>query len=121
MKDLIKKNKLKIDYKYVRNILENNTQAIINCEYILMDIKPYRRSIFLQIYGKKNDKEKIWRNKQAHDKLLWIETVLLNKFEKEEFVEHILKAISMFRDKQKVVKSFLLALEYDLQEEIKNV
>jgi len=121
MNILRKSDKYKIDYKYIQNILENKQSAIINCEYILMDIKPYRRNIFLQIYGKKNQFEKVWRNKSPEEKLEWIQTELMKKFDKDEFVEHILKAISMFSTSEKMVKTFYLALEVDFNEVKQNV
>lgn len=121
MKELILKPKLEVDYEYIENILRVKDTAIINCEYILMDIKPYRRSIFLQIYGKKNEFQKTWKILDFKQKMNWIETVLLPKYEKDEFIEHLLKAISMFSRREDVLKSFYMALEVDLKEGNENV
>lgn len=121
MKNLFLRKKLDVDYETIKYILEVRETAIINCEYILLDIKPYRRSIFLQIYGKKNGFEKIWKKYTPEQKMEWISNVLLDKYPKEEFVEHILKAINMFSSREDIVNTFYLALEVDLKEVKQNV
>lgn len=112
--------KLKIDYNKIQEILLNKESARLNCIYMLMDFKPYRKSIFLQILGKGNKFNKVWQDLEYKDKMLWIQDNMFHKWSTEEFVEHILQAIVMFENNDIIVKSIILALEVDLME-IKNV
>jgi hypothetical protein len=115
IKNLFNKKKNNIDFDKIEIILREKESAIINCEYILMDIKPYRRNIFLQIYGKNNSFESEWKNFDYSFKLEWIKHKLLTRFTKDEFVEHIKKAILMFSSNEMVVKTFIMALEVDFE------
>jgi hypothetical protein len=113
--------KIKLNYEKIRKILEDKESARLNCTYILMDFKPYRKSIFLQILGKRNFFEKNWKNLNFKEKMLWIEQNMFTKWDKYEFTDHIIKAMVMFEKSEFIKKSFVMALEVNLKEEIQNV
>jgi len=110
-----------LNLKEFEEILKQKESSRINCIYILMDIKPYRKSIFLQILGRGNKFDKVWKKMHFQEKISWIKEYILSKWSKEEIIEHILSAINMFKRSEAMTETFKMALEYDLKEENKNV
>ena len=105
----------------LKSILEENDEAIINCLYILMDINPYRASIFLDVYGKKSKYYlKKWKKMTEQNKFNWIKKTMCVEYNKDDLIEHICKAINLFRHSQPIMKAFELALQIR-KEETKNV
>lgn len=108
--------KIDLDFEKVKNILELHDFTIRNIEFILLDLKPYRKNIFLQIYGKGNKFNKEWVKYDYKQKYQWIKDVLMTKFSKEEFIDHILKAIAMFNNNKNIMEAIVIALNVNLEE-----
>lgn len=107
--ELIKINKL--NYDEVRNKLNESEDARVNMVLMLMELKPYRRSIFNQIHDSKHIIHKEWNKMSYEDKLVWIKKEMFKKWSPIEFVEHLINAIKTFRLNGAMSESFKTILD----------
>lgn len=107
---LIKKTKKDEEIRYN---LENELSRL-NAISLLMEIKPYRRSILNQIYNSKHIYHKKWNKLSFEEKQIWIKENMFEKWTKDEFIDHIINAIKLLCINENYKFSFEIALGMEL-------
>ena len=100
---LVKKNN---NFDEIRKNIESNENMRVQMILLLMEIKPYRRSIFTQIHNSKHEIHKLWGKMEFEEKIEWIKLNMFTKWSKTEFVEHIITSIKTLRFNKTINQGF---------------
>ena len=106
--ELIKKKR---DYEEIRAKLEVSEETRLHIVLLLMELKPYRRSIFTQVFDTKHIIHKEWVNMSYESKIIWIKQYMFTKWSKPEFIDHIITSIKTLSFNSRINQSFEMVLE----------
>lgn len=99
------------NYEEIQEKLERSEETRLHLVMLLMELKPYRRSIFTQILDSKHIINKQWGKMAYEDKMVWIKENMFTKWSKPEFVDHLITAIKTLSFNKRINQSFETVLE----------